>query len=91
MTKKEFKKKCEQEKTSSYKLILTASIITSFAFIIVLIALLAFENIETQITISIIGGIFAIIGIVLDIIGQIKITKEYQEYIRINQWKILKK
>lgn len=85
MTKKEFKKKCEQEKTSSYKLILTASFITSLGLIIVLITLFAIKNFQVQVILSIIGGIFAVTGLIINIIGQIKISKEYQNYINFNE------
>lgn len=85
MTKKEFKKKCEQEKTSSYKLILTASFITSLGLIIVLITLFAIKSFQVQVILSIIGGIFAVTGLIINIIGQIKISKEYQNYINFNE------
>ena len=80
MTKREFKEKCAQEKTSSYKLILLASILTSLGLIIVLVTFFAIKNLQTQSTVSIIGSLFAISGIILYITGQIKMSKEYKEY-----------
>lgn len=80
MTKKEFKKKCKEEKTASYQLMLLGGIIATIGLIIVLLTLFMIEEFTLQITGLIIGGIIASIGMILDLSGEIILAKRYKEY-----------
>lgn len=82
MTKKEFKKKCKEEKLTSYRLSLYGAITVIIGAIIVFGTLFFGEtlSISTQIFNYIIGGIVAFIGMIIDLIGEIKFSKAYKEY-----------
>lgn len=80
MTKKEFKKKCKEEKTTSYKLMLFGGIISIVALIIALVTFFIIEEFYLQIVSFVIAGIFAVIGIILDLAGEIILAKNYKEY-----------
>ena len=80
MTKKEFKKKCKEEKTTSYKLMLFGGIISIVALIIALVTFIIIEEFYLQIVSFVIAGIFAVIGIILDLAGEIILAKNYKEY-----------
>lgn len=80
MTKKEFKKKCKEEKTTSYKLMLFGGIISIVALIIALVTFFIIEEFYLQIVSFVIAGIFAVIGIILDLTGEIILAKNYKEY-----------
>lgn len=80
MTKKEFKKKCKEEKTTSYKLMLFGGIISIVALIIALVTFFIIEEFYLQIVSFVTAGIFAVIGIILDLAGEIILAKNYKEY-----------
>ncbi len=79
MTKKEFKKKCKEEKKESYKLMLSGEILSVIGFIIVVFTMLFIKQFEMSIIGYIVGGIIAFIGMVLDLFGEVKLSKEYKE------------
>ncbi len=79
MTKREFKKKCKEEKTKSYKLMLSGEVFATIGFIIVIVTMLFIKAFEASIIGYILGGIMAIIGIILDIAGEVKLAKEFKE------------
>lgn len=80
MNKKEFKKKCKQEKTTSYKLTLAGGIISTIGLIVVLLAFVIMKEFTIQIVSFVIGGIIAFIGMLLDLIGEIILAKNYKKY-----------
>lgn len=80
MNKKEFKKKCKQEKTTSYKLMLSGGIISTIGLVVVILSFLIIKEFTPQIVGFIIGGIIAFIGMILDLIGEIILAKNYKEY-----------
>ena len=80
MNKKEFKKKCKQEKTTSYKLMLSGGIVSTIGFILVVVSFLMMNEFTLQIVGFVIGGIIAFIGMILDLTGEIILAKNYKEY-----------
>lgn len=80
MTKKEFKKKCKEEKTTSYKLMLFGGVFATIGFVVVIVTMLFIKAFTTQIIGFVIGGISAFIGMLLDIIGEVMLAKEFKEY-----------
>jgi len=62
MNKKEFKKKCKQEKTTSYKLMLSGGVISIIGLIVVLLPLFIIKDFIPKIVLFVIGGIIAFIG-----------------------------
>ncbi len=80
MTKKEFKKKCKEEKTASYKLMLSGGVFATIGFIIVVVTMLCIKTFATQIVGFVLGGIIAFIGIILDFIGEVMLVKKFKEY-----------
>ena len=80
MNKKEFKKKCKQEKTTSYKLMLSGGIVSTIGFILAVVSFLMMNEFTLQIVGAVIGGIIAFIGMILDLTGEIILAKNYKEY-----------
>ena len=80
MNKKEFKKKCKQEKTTSYKLMLSGGIVSTIGFILVVVSFLMMNEFTLQIVGTVIGGVIAFIGMILDLTGEIILAKNYKEY-----------
>ncbi len=80
MNKKEFKKKCKQEKTTSYKLMLLGGIVSTIGLIIVLLSFLMIIEFIPQMVGFVIGGIIAFIGMILDVTGEIIFAKNYKKY-----------
>lgn len=80
MNKKEFKKKCKQEKTITYKLMLSGGIISTIGLIVVLLSFLVIKEFVPQIIGFAIGGVIAFIGMILDLTGEIILAKNYKEY-----------
>ncbi len=80
MNKKEFKKKCKQEKTTSYKLMLLGGIVSTIGLIIVLLSFLMIKEFIPQMVGFVIGGIIAFIGMILDVTGEIIFAKNYKKY-----------
>lgn len=80
MNKKEFKKKCKQEKTTSYKLMLSGGIVSTIGFILVVVSFLMMNEFTLQIVGAVMGGIIAFIGMILDLTGEIILAKNYKEY-----------
>ncbi len=78
MTKKEFKKKCKENKTTSYKLMLCGGVSSTIGFIIVVVTMIFSKTFNTSIIGFILGGIVAIVGIILDLIGEVMLAKEYK-------------
>ncbi len=77
MNKKEFKKKCKQEKTTSYKLMLSGGIVSTIGLIVVLLSFVIIKEFMPQIVGFVIGGIIAFIGMILDLTGEIILAKNY--------------
>lgn len=80
MNKKEFKEKCKQEKTISYKLMLSGGIVSTIGLIFVLLSFLIIKEFIPQIVGFVIGGIISFIGMTLDLTGEIILAKNYKEY-----------
>lgn len=80
MNKKEFKKKCKQEKTTSYKLMLSGGIVSTIGLIVVLLSFVIIKQFMPQIVGFVIGGIIAFNGMILDLIGEIILAKNYKKY-----------
>jgi len=80
MTKKEFKKKCKEEKATSYKLMLSGAVVATIGFIIVLATMIFIKKLDTSIIGFALGSGIALIGMILDCIGEILLAKEFKEY-----------
>lgn len=80
MNKKEFKKKCKQEKTTSYKLMLSWGIVSTIGLIVVLLSFVSIKEFMPQIVGFVIGGIIAFIGMILDLTWEIILAKNYKKY-----------
>ena len=80
MNKREFKKKCKQEKSTSYKLMLSGGIVSTIGFILVVVSFLMMNEFTLQIVGAVMGGIIAFIGMILDLTGEIILAKNYKEY-----------
>ena len=80
MTKKEYKKKCKQEKTTSYKLMLSGAIVSSIGLIIIALSFFIIKEYMPQIIGFVVGGITAFIGMMLDLVGEIILSKNYKTY-----------
>lgn len=80
MNKKEFKEKCKQEKTKSYKLMLSGGIVSTIGLIVVLLSFLIIKEFIPQIIGFVIGGIISFMGMTLDLTGEIILAKNYKKY-----------
>ena len=80
MNKQEFKKKCKQEKTTSYKLMLSGGIVSIIGLIVVLLSFVIMKESTRQIVGFVIGGIIAFVGMILDLIGEIILAKNYKKH-----------
>ena len=80
MNKKEFKKKCKQEKTTSYKLMLSGGIASTIGLIFILLSFFIIKEFIPQVIGFIIGGIISFIGMILDLIGERNLAKNYKKY-----------
>lgn len=80
MNKKEFKKKCKQEKTISYKLMLSGGIASTIGLIFVLLSFFIIKEFIPQVVGFIMGGIISFIGMILDLIGERNLAKNYKKY-----------
>lgn len=80
MNKKEFKKKCKEEKTTSYKLMLSGGIVSTIGLITILLSFLIIKEPIPQIVGFVVGGIISFIGMILDLIGEIILLKNYKKY-----------
>ncbi|MBE6748220.1 MAG: hypothetical protein E7557_03210 [Ruminococcaceae bacterium] len=86
MTKKEFKKKCKAEKTKTAKLENISKILVCIGFIIALVvcfigAQTGFSNMSLIIGGGAIAVLFATPGMVLDVVCDMKFSKEYKIYL----------
>lgn len=86
MTKKEFRKKLKNEKDISYKLIMSGTILSSIALFLIFITYIFDQNtllfkFPTQIICYFVCAIIALIGLCLDIVGEVKSTKKYREHL----------
>ena len=79
MNKKEFKKKCKEDKATSYKLMLSGGIVSTIGLIVVLLSFLIIKESIPQIVGFVIGGIISFIGMILDLIGEIILAKNYKK------------
>ncbi len=82
-SKKEFKKKCKAEKAGCYRLSLIGSIIAIIGLIIVLIVLILDSNTSilpfpTQLVGYWLGAAIAVVGGVLDLVGEIRLNQEFK-------------
>ncbi len=80
MNKKEFKKKCKQEKTISYKLMLSGGIVSTIGLIFIILSFSIIKEFLPQIVGFVVGGLIAFIGMILDLTGEIILSKNYKEY-----------
>ncbi len=80
INKKEFKKKCKQEKTTSYKLMLSGEIVSTIGLIAVILSFFIIKEFIPQVVGFVAGGIISFIGMTLDLIGEIILAKNYKEY-----------
>ncbi len=80
MNKKDLKKKCQQEKTTSYKLMLSGGIVSTIGLIVVLLSFVIIKEFMPQIVGFVIGGIISFIGMILDLTGEIILAKNYKKY-----------
>ena len=80
MTKKEFRKKCKEEKAASYKLMLLGGAFAIIGFIIIAATMLFIKSFTPQIIGFILGGIIALVGGILDCTGEVMLSKKFKEY-----------
>ncbi len=80
MIKKRFRRKCREEKTLSSKLIFLGSVISILGLGIVLIAFFLLEMQNIKLASLTIGIILALIGITLDLVGEVLLAKDYKKY-----------
>ena len=80
MNKKEYRKKCKQEKTTSYKLMLSGGIVSTIGLIVVVLSFSIIKEFIPQIVGFVTGGIISFIGMILDLTGEIILAKNYKEY-----------
>lgn len=80
MTKKEFKKKCKEEKALCSKLMLSGGICAVLGLVIVMATMFLVEGFLPQITGYIIGAVVAVVGMALDIAGEVMLAKAYKAY-----------
>ena len=80
MTRKEYKKKCKEEKAISYKLMLIGGIVALIGLVIVLFSAFVLSEVTLQIIGYAIGGVVAFGGVVLDLIGELILAKNYVDY-----------
>ena len=78
MNKKEYRKKCKQEKTTSYKLMLLGGIVSIIGLIVVVLSFSIIKEFIPQIVGFITGGIISFIGMILDLTGEIILAKNYK-------------
>lgn len=88
--KKEFKTKCKTEKAKSYRYSHIGAIVATIGLLIVLGTLALDFGMQMfpyplQIVGYAIGAVIAIIGMVLDGIGEITFSKEFKEYLKSKQ------
>ena len=85
MTKKEFKKKCHAEKTTTAKLENISIILTCIGFAIAAVvcfigAQTGFSNTSFIIRGGVLAILFAIHGLFLDVVWSVRFSKEYKQY-----------
>ena len=85
MTKKEFKKKCHAEKTKTAKLENISKILTIIGFVIEAVIYFigvqtGFSNYTLIVGGSVIAIIFAIPGLILNVVWSLRFSKEYKQY-----------
>lgn len=78
MNKKEYRKKCKQEKTTSYKLMLSGGIVSTIGLIVVVLSFSIIKEFIPQIVGFVTGGIISFIGMILDLTGEIILAKNYK-------------
>lgn len=79
MTKKEFKRKCKENKEMNYKLNLAGGIISAVGAIIVISTVIMLKRLPDKILGFSIGGTIAFIGMCLDLAGEFILAKKYKE------------
>ena len=80
MTKKEFRKKCKEEKSTSYKLILLGGIFAVLGVIVVVATMVLVKSFSAQIIGYITGVVIAAIGMSLDLAGEVQLSNDYKAY-----------
>ncbi|MDO4283242.1 MAG: hypothetical protein Q4D02_06345 [Clostridia bacterium] len=90
MNKKEFKKKCKEEKARSYFLCLFGAIISCIGLAVVFGTLLLDLNLHLftypiQILFYVIGVMISLIGMTLDLLGEVEFSKKFKEHISKNE------
>lgn len=79
--RKEYKEKCKIEKSASYKFSLIGGIVACIGFAIVIINLIFNTDSDSQIFLYILAGIIALVGIILDVMGEIIFYKNLKKYL----------
>ena len=80
MIKKRFRRKCREAKTLSSRLIFLGSVISIFGLVVVLIAFFLVEMQNIKLASLTLGIILALIGITLDLVGEVLLAKDYRKY-----------
>ncbi len=80
LTKEEFRKEEKQKKARWYQLFLLGMLSSTIGLFIILIAIALKTKITFQITCYVIGGLFALVGIILNLISESIFSKEYEKY-----------
>ena len=79
MTKKEFKKKCRAEKAVSYRLMLSGALIVVLGLVVVLLSFML-DGLTAQVVGFVCGGAAAVVGLLLDVAGEMLFAKDFREY-----------
>ncbi|WP_059005407.1 hypothetical protein [Bittarella massiliensis (ex Durand et al. 2017)] len=80
MTKREFRKKCKREKSTSYQLILSGTIVSLAGLVVVLLTLFTQDTFANQIFGFTIGLTISLVGMGLDIAGEVWLSQEFKKY-----------
>lgn len=85
MTKNEFKQKCKEEKAPCWKLMQWGGTAAIIGLLIVLLTYFFIDAPSVQIAGFAVGGVLALTGIILDLIGEIIVAKNYKNQTKQDQ------
>ena len=85
MTKNEFKQKCKEEKAPCWKLMQWGGTAAIIGLLIVLLTYFFIDAPSVQIAGFAAGGVLALTGIILDLIGEIIVAKNYKNQTKQDQ------
>ncbi|HIU11494.1 MAG TPA: hypothetical protein IAB65_02210 [Candidatus Onthocola stercorigallinarum] len=80
MNKKDFKKLAKDEKHISIKLMNIGSVMAIFGLALVIVAMIFVINTDAQIICFVIGGVFAMLGAIIDLVGEAKLSKDFKKH-----------